>query len=225
MVRAIPLLLLIAWAGPVFATGFDEIPCPKYALSRAQLAQFAAKVHADTGLQLEDRAPFSCSRGGTVSVYSATIRAQDPDGAESWVETQCEFDRETTWECKYIGQRILRFRGPWRDGDAEVFISKTANGVLARRRLDEAWALTGTLREQNHCDPRESAGQQLLELKSDLAYPWNTFQLAMEDERVTLWTTRYAVHFTAGSPEAALQLRCWRPRKSPMECLTTRCPA
>ena len=224
MVRQILLILLLAWAGQAVATGPDEIPCPAYKLSRAQLKQFRAKTHAETGLPLEDRDPFSCSYGGSVSVYSATRHAQDPDGAERWYEAQCDFDRVATWECRFIGQRILRFSGPWRDGDAQVFISMTADAVSARRRLDEAWVLAATLGEPDSCDPGESAAQQLLELRSDLAYPWNTFQVAMEENRVTLWTTRYAVHFTASSPEAALRLRCWRPRK-PFECMTTRCPA
>jgi hypothetical protein len=225
MLRAIAMILLLVWAGPAFATGVDEVPCPSYALSRAQLKLLGAKVHRDTGLRLEDRDPYACSEGGSVTVYSATRYANDPDGAERWYEAHCLIDRLARWKCEYIGQRILRFSDPRRDGDARVFISMTADAVLARRRLEEAWALKGTLAEQNHCDPQEAAAQQFPELRSDLAYPLNHLQIAMEGERFTLWTLRYAIHFTADAPESALQLRCWRARKSPLECMSSSCPA
>jgi hypothetical protein len=224
MLRAIATILLLVWAGQSFATGFEENPCREISLSRMQLKQLKAEVHASAGLQLEDRDPYSCSLNGHVSAYAVTRHVKDPDGSERWYEGNCDLYRSTGWDCRFVGQRILDFSGPWRDEHAKVFISMSADAFLARRRLEEAWTLTGTLAEQNHCDPQQSVAQPLLELRSDLAYPFNHLQIAMEGERFTLWTQRYAIHFTANAPESALQLRCWRARKSPHECMTTSCP-
>jgi hypothetical protein len=45
----------------------------------------------------------------------------------------------------------------------------------------------------------------------------------LADGRFTLWTTRYAIHFTAESPGSGLHARCWRPPKQ-FECFTAPCP-
>ena len=143
MLRAIVMNLLLVWVGQSFATGFEENPCRERSLSRLQLKQLNAEVHAATGLQL-DHDPYSCSLNGHVSSYAVRVTP--------------------------------RTRMVPSAGTKGVAIS------FARR-------------------------------------------VAMEGERFTLWTLRYAIHFTADAPESALQLRCWRARKSPHGCMTTRCPA
>ena len=228
MVRPIPWILLLAWASPAVATGFDEDPCRQQSLTSGRVQQVDAQVHAATGLHLEDRKPFACRNAGYVTVYGTTRHVTDPDGSERWYEAHCEYRRmfSTKMDCRFIGQRIVRVsRGPGREGEARVFIPLESDGALIRRRLDDALALASTLGEQNACDPQPAAAQQILELRADLSYPSSGLQVAMEGERFTLWTLRYAVHFTAGTPDSALHLRCWRPKKSPHECLTSSCPA
>jgi hypothetical protein len=224
MRRAIAMILLLVWSGQSFASGFEENPCRQRSLSRMQLKQLKAEVHAATGLQVDDDI-YSCSRKGRVSSYLATRHVRDTNGSEHWYEGTCDRDRRRGWDCEFVGQRTLDFSGPWGDAHAKVFISMTADASLARRRLEEAWTLTGTLAEQNHCSPPEAAVPQLLELRSDLSAPFYQLQIAMEGERFTLWTLRYAIHFTADAPESVLQLRCWRARKSPLECMSSKCPA
>jgi len=227
MLRAILMVPLLAGAAEAFATGFDHDLCPTSRLSRSEYRQLDAQVRAATGLRLADRDPYTCRRGGSVTVYGSTRRSIEKEGTELWYEAQCEFNREFSpvWDCKHIPMRIVRVRDHWRDGDGEVYIPLKSDGVLVQRRLNEAWALAATLGEQHACEPKPSAAQQILEVRSDLAYYFNHFEVAMENERFTLWTTRYAIQFTADATEGGLHLRCWRPRKSPTECLISRCPA
>lgn len=227
MKRVLLLLLSLAGAAPVMATGFDDIPCPRYSLSRSQVRHLGAQVREETGLRLESGKPYVCQQGEYISAFITTRRATDAQGAEHWYEGQCEssLDLLPRWQCEYSAQRIVRIGGFERDGEAEVVIPLDSDARLIRLRLAEAFSLTKTLSEQNSCETGPSTAQQLLEVRSDLAYPWNVFQVAVEAARFTLWTTRYAIHFSADAEEEALQLRCWRPRKSAQECLSSRCPA
>jgi hypothetical protein len=227
MRRVLLMVLSLAGAGPAFATDVDDIPCPAYSLSRTHVRQLHALVRKATGLPLESRKPYVCQQGALLFALVTTQRETDPEGAGRWYEGQCESSRRRLprWRCEYSAQRIVRFGGFEREGEAEVVVPLTSDALLIRQRLKEAFTLSGTLAEGNSCESGPETAQQLLEVRSDLAFPWNVFQVAVDGERFTLWTTRHAIHFTADGADQPLQLRCWRPKKSPLECTSSRCPA